>query len=98
MEISPRDWRKAARSTLPAGRRYSTSPTARKSIEVVTWNRAQQRADLPKRAVEQKLVASANLATLWEIHGQKKGTNITPGQTFAMEWGLGQVIPLEEAI
>ena len=39
---------------------------------------------------------SANLATAWEIHGQKNGTNITPGETFTMEWGLGQVLPLKK--
>jgi hypothetical protein len=39
---------------------------------------------------------SANLATNWEIHGQKRGTNITPGQAFTMEWGLGQVLPLKK--
>lgn len=39
---------------------------------------------------------TANLATAWEIHGQKSGTNITPGQTFTMEWGLGQVLPLKK--
>jgi hypothetical protein len=36
------------------------------------------------------------LATAWEIHGQKSGTNITPGQAFTMEWGLGQVLPLKK--
>lgn len=39
---------------------------------------------------------SANLATAWEIHGQKSGTNITPGQAFTDEWGLGQVLPLKK--
>jgi hypothetical protein len=39
---------------------------------------------------------SANLATIWEIHGQKDGTNITPGQAFTMEWGFGQVLPLKK--
>jgi hypothetical protein len=39
---------------------------------------------------------TANLATVWEIHGQKSGTNITPGQTFTMEWGFGQVLPLKK--
>jgi hypothetical protein len=39
---------------------------------------------------------SANLSTDWEIHGQKSGTNITPGQAFTMEWGLGQVLPLKK--
>jgi hypothetical protein len=39
---------------------------------------------------------SANLSTDWEKHGQKSGTNITPGQAFTMEWGLGQVLPLKK--
>lgn len=39
---------------------------------------------------------TANLATAWEIHGQKSGTNVTPGQAFTDEWGLGQVLPLKK--
>jgi hypothetical protein len=39
---------------------------------------------------------SLNLATNWEIHGTKKGINITPGQAFTDEWGLGQVLPLKK--
>jgi hypothetical protein len=39
---------------------------------------------------------TANLATAWEIHGQKSGTNITPGQAFTIEWGLGQVLPIKK--
>ncbi|HEY6385688.1 MAG TPA: transporter [Candidatus Acidoferrum sp.] len=39
---------------------------------------------------------TANLATAWEIHGQKSGTNVTPGQTFTEEWGIGQVLPLKK--
>jgi hypothetical protein len=39
---------------------------------------------------------SLNLFTDWEFHGTKKGTNITPGQAFSIEWGLGQVIPLKK--
>lgn len=39
---------------------------------------------------------SANLATIWEIHGQKDGTDITPGQAFTIEWGIGQVLPLKK--
>jgi hypothetical protein len=39
---------------------------------------------------------TANLATAWEIHGQKSGTDITPGQTFTDEWGIGQVLPLKK--
>ena len=48
--------------------------------------------------------SSASLFTDWEIHGQRKVasipagqvSNITPGQTFTMEWGLGQVLPLKK--
>jgi hypothetical protein len=47
---------------------------------------------------------SANLATDWEIHGQRKTASIpagqfsnkTPGQAFTIEWGLGQVLPLKK--
>src|SRR5271155_817857 len=39
---------------------------------------------------------SANLSTDWEIHGQKSGTNETPGEAFTDEWGLGQVLPLKK--
>lgn len=37
-----------------------------------------------------------NLATNWEFHGTKKGTNIIPGQAFTMEWGLGQMLPVKK--
>jgi len=47
---------------------------------------------------------SANLATDWEIHGQKtvasaltgQLSKITPGQAFTDEWGIGQVLPLKK--
>ena len=47
---------------------------------------------------------SANLATDWEIHGQRKTasipsgqiTNKTPGEAVTIEWGLGQVLPLKK--
>src|SRR5271169_4746392 len=39
---------------------------------------------------------SANFATDWEIHGQKSGTNETPGQAFTQEWGVRQVLPLKK--
>jgi hypothetical protein len=39
---------------------------------------------------------TANLATVWEFHGQTSGTNKTPGETFTMEWGFGQVLPLKK--
>ncbi|HSM85682.1 MAG TPA: transporter [Candidatus Limnocylindrales bacterium] len=37
---------------------------------------------------------SLSLFTNWEGHGVQSGTNMTPGQAFTDEWGLGQVIPL----
>jgi hypothetical protein len=47
---------------------------------------------------------TANLFTDWEIHGSRRVpsvpagqfSNITPGQAFTMEWGLGQVLPLKK--
>jgi hypothetical protein len=39
---------------------------------------------------------TANLSTDWEVHGQKSGTNITPGQAFTIEWGFGQILPLKK--
>ena len=47
---------------------------------------------------------TANLATDWEIHGQKtvastpsgQFSTITPGQAFTDEWGIGQVLPLKK--
>lgn len=42
---------------------------------------------------------TANLFTDWEQHGQRAGTNntsLTPGQAFTMEWGVGQVLPLDK--
>ena len=39
---------------------------------------------------------TANLATDWEIHSKKQGTNETPGQAFTIEWGLGQLFPLDK--
>jgi hypothetical protein len=39
---------------------------------------------------------SANLFTDWEKHGQKSGTDVTPGEAFTDEWGLGQILPLKK--
>lgn len=39
---------------------------------------------------------SLNLTTDWEIHNEKSGIPITPGQAFTDEWGLGQVLPLKK--
>jgi hypothetical protein len=47
---------------------------------------------------------TANLATAWEVHGQKtvasavsgQLSKITPGQAFTDEWGIGQVLPLKK--
>ena len=41
---------------------------------------------------------TANLFTDWEVHGQRQGSNVTPGQTFTMEWGFGQTIPLDKKV
>lgn len=41
---------------------------------------------------------TANLATDWEIHRKKSGTNETPGQAFTMEWGVGQLFPLDKTM
>ncbi|HST12307.1 MAG TPA: transporter [Terriglobales bacterium] len=43
---------------------------------------------------------SAHLFTDWEFNHSGRatgqGTNLTPGKTFTMEWGLGQVLPLKK--
>lgn len=39
---------------------------------------------------------SLNLTTDWEIHDKKRDIQITPGQAFTDEWGLGQVLPLKK--
>jgi len=39
---------------------------------------------------------TANLFIDWESHGQKSGTDITPGQAFTTEWGFGQLLPLDK--
>jgi hypothetical protein len=47
---------------------------------------------------------SANLATDWEVHGQRtvastpagQFSKITPGQAFTDEWGFGQILPLKK--
>jgi hypothetical protein len=41
---------------------------------------------------------SANLFFAWEGHGEKKDTETIPGQAVTMEWGLGQVIPLDKQL
>ena len=37
-----------------------------------------------------------SLSTIWESHQQKSSTNIMPGQTFTLEYGIGQVLPLKK--
>ena len=47
---------------------------------------------------------TANLATDWEVHGQKtvaspvsgQLSKITPGQAFTDEWGFGQILPIKK--
>jgi hypothetical protein len=43
-------------------------------------------------------MTTANLATDWEIHGKKSGTNETPGQAFTMECGVGRLVPLDKTM
>lgn len=33
-------------------------------------------------------------AATYEVHGEKEGTNITPGQNLTLNWGISQIIPL----
>jgi hypothetical protein len=42
---------------------------------------------------------TANLFTDWETHGQRQNSPLfheVPGQAFTMEWGIGQVLPLDK--
>jgi hypothetical protein len=47
---------------------------------------------------------TANLATDWEVHGQRQTASTpsgqfsekTPGQAFTDEWGVGQILPLKK--
>ncbi len=39
---------------------------------------------------------TANLFTDWKSMGKRAGRDVTPGQTFTAEWGLGQVLPLKK--
>jgi hypothetical protein len=34
----------------------------------------------------------------YEFHGRKRDTNITPGQTYDLEWALGQAIPVKSHV
>jgi hypothetical protein len=38
---------------------------------------------------------SLSVFSLYEFHGKKRYSNITPGQTFNLEWGLGQMLPVK---
>jgi hypothetical protein len=87
--------------TAPTGR-YSSAPGTTNNVGSGYWGN-----DLTTNTtlyLTKNKGTSANLATIWEIHGQKQITNIvsglpvnrTPGQAFTIEWGLGQVIPLKK--
>lgn len=42
---------------------------------------------------------TANLTTNWEGHSSKttgRGTKLTPGEAFTIEWGAGQLIPIKK--
>ena len=85
----------------PTGR-YSSAPGTTNNIGSGYWGN-----DITSNTtfyVTKNKGTSANLATIWEIHGQKPITNAvsgaplkkTPGQAFTIEWGLGQVLPLKK--
>jgi hypothetical protein len=87
--------------TAPTGR-YSSAPGTTNNVGSGYWGN-----NLTTNTtfyLTKNKGTSANLATIWEIHGQKQITNIvsglpvnrTPGQAFTIEWGLGQVIPLKK--
>ena len=67
----------------PTGR-YTRNPNSSDNIGSGYWGN-----DITGNAtvyLTKNKATTANLATVWEIHGQKDGTNITPGQAFTMEW------------
>jgi hypothetical protein len=87
--------------TAPTGR-YSSAPGTTNNVGSGYWgNNITTNTTV---YLKKNKGTSANLATIWEIHGQKQITNIvsglpvnrTPGQAFTIEWGLGQVIPLKK--
>jgi len=87
--------------TAPTGR-YSSAPGTTNNVGSGYWgNNLTTNTTL---YLTKNKGTSANLATIWEIHGQKQITNIisglpvnrTPGQAFTTEWGLGQVLPLKK--
>jgi hypothetical protein len=41
---------------------------------------------------------TANIFTNWEAHTAKSDSNVTPGQAFTVEWGLGQSLPLDKEL
>jgi len=50
---------------------------------------------VPQLILTRNKKTTANLTTDWEIHQKKSGINETPGQAFTIEWGLGQLLPLD---
>jgi hypothetical protein len=87
--------------TAPTGR-YSSAPGTTNNVGSGYWGN-----DITTNTtfyITKNKGTSANLATVWEIHGEKQITNIvtgfparkTPGQAFTIEWGLGQVLPLKK--
>jgi hypothetical protein len=87
--------------TAPTGR-YSSDPGTTNNVGSGYWGN-----DFTTNStvyLTKNKGTSANLATVWEIHGQKDismavtGTPLkkNPGQTFSIEWGLGQVLPLKK--
>lgn len=41
---------------------------------------------------------SLSAAGIWEVHSEKRHSDETPGQTFTLEWGLGQMLPVKKQL
>jgi hypothetical protein len=78
--------------TAPTGR-YSSAPGTTNNVGSGYWGNNLTSGTTVY--LTKNKGTTANLFTDWEIHGKKEGTNLTPGQAFTMEWGFGQVIPLD---
>jgi hypothetical protein len=37
-----------------------------------------------------------SIFSIYEFHGKKRYTNITPGQAVSFEWGFGQLVPVRK--
>src|SRR5262249_35075903 len=84
----------------PTGR-YSSAPGTTDNVGSGYWGN-----NLTANAtyyVTKNQGTSANIAAVYEVHGQRQVTNrltglpvnLTPGRALTIEWGLGQLLPLK---